>query len=151
MGTEAPLAALFELMKRSNIAICGKKSEFNDTEIRLFSEIAAASAQGERLISTQLADLLGITRSAVSQIVNRLEERHMVKRVADAVDRKIAYIEMTDEAKLHYETMRGKLSVFTDTCVARLGEEKFRTMCALFEEFIGIVEEEKKAREEATK
>ena len=136
--------ALFDLTKRSNaITFCGKDSEFNDTEIRLFSEIIKAKHRGERLISTRLADLLGVTRSAISQMVNRLEASGMVHRVADDVDRKIAYIEMTEHAEKRYEEVRKILYAFTGKCVERFGEEKFAQTCALLDEFISIVEEEK--------
>lgn len=137
--------ALFDLTKRSNaITLCGKDSEFNDTEIRLFSEIIKAKHSGERLISTRLADLLGVTRSAISQMVNRLEANGMVQRVADNVDRKIAYIEMTELAEARYEEVRRALYSFTGKCVDRFGEEKFDQVCALLDEFITIVEDEKK-------
>ncbi|MBQ9113447.1 MAG: MarR family transcriptional regulator [Clostridia bacterium] len=135
---------LFHLTKRNNAAtLCGKNSEFTDTEIRLFSEIIETKSAGERLISTQLADRLGVTRSAISQIVNRLEERNMVKRVADEVDRKIAYIEMTEYAMECYEETKKILYGFTGKCVERMGEERFEQMCAALDEFITIVEEEK--------
>ena len=135
---------LFHLTKRNNaVTLCEKGAEFNDTEIRLFSEIIEAKNAGKRLISTQLADRLGVTRSAISQIVNRLEERNMVKRVADSVDRKIAYIEMTEYAMTRYEQMKKLLFVFTDNCVERMGEDRFEQMCAMLDEFMGIVEDEK--------
>ncbi len=136
--------ALFDLTKRSNaITLCGKDSEFNDTEIRLFSEIIMAQHRGERLISTRLANLLGVTRSAISQMVNRLEANGMVQRVADDVDRKIAYIVMTEQAEKRYEEVRKELYAFTGKCVERFGEERFEQACALLDEFIAIVEEEK--------
>ena len=85
-----------------SLAVSAKETHFSDTELRLIAEILSATYEGKRLISTQLADMLGITRSAVSQIVNNLEKRNVVKRVADDVDRKIAYIELTEEAMESY-------------------------------------------------
>ena len=80
------------LKKREEIIISDKKTRFSNTELRLLFEILTAKYEGKRLISTQLAKRLGVTRSAISQIVNRLEEEGVVRRVADDVDRKIAYI-----------------------------------------------------------
>ena len=72
---------LFSLMKkREDIVISDKKTQFNSTEIRLLFEILSAKHEGKRLISTRLASLLGITRSAVSQIVELLFE-HSTRRV----------------------------------------------------------------------
>ena len=135
--------ALFDLTKRANaITFCGKDSEFNDTEICLFSEIIKAKHRGERLISTRLADLLGVTRSAISQMVNRLEANGMVHRVADDVDRKIAYVEITEEA---LETYGDDLKIcvdFVGRVVDKFGVERFNNMCTAFEEFCKLAEVE---------
>lgn len=48
---------------------------FNNTEMRLIGTIILNDECGKKLISTQIADNLGITRSAVSQIVNKLEKK----------------------------------------------------------------------------
>ena len=136
---------LFSLMKkREDIVISDKKTQFNSTEIRLLFEILSAKHEGKRLISTRLASLLGITRSAVSQIVNRLEENGVVKRVADDVDRKIAYIEITDETLEIYREDLEKCQDFIERVVQSFGEEKFQTMYSLLNEFIDTLEKEKK-------
>ena len=136
---------LFSLMKkREDIVISDKKTQFNSTEIRLLFEILSAQHEGKRLISTRLASLLGITRSAVSQIVNRLEENGVVKRVADDVDRKIAYIEITDEIMEIYREDLEKCQNFIERVVQNFGEEKFQTMYTLLNEFIEVLEKEKK-------
>ena len=83
-GNEKYLNDIFTMMKNmDNLTVADQKTRFNSTEIRLLGEILASRYVGKRLISTQLAQLLGITRSAVSQIVNRLESDGIVKRVAD--------------------------------------------------------------------
>ena len=136
---------LFSLMKkREDIVISDKKTQFNSTEIRLLFEILSAKHEGKRLISTRLASLLGITRSAVSQIVNRLEENGVVKRVADDVDRKIAYIEITDETLEIYREDLEKCQDFIERVVQSFGEEKFQTMYTLLNDFTDILEKEKK-------
>lgn len=143
-GDEKYLNDVFMIMKQMNsLAVADKETRFNHTEMRLLGEIMATRYVGKRLISTQLADLLGLTRSAISQIVNRLETQGIVKRVADDVDRKIAYIEITDEALKTYGDDLEICVEFVGKVVKKFGEEKFNTMCALFEEFCGTVQEEK--------
>ena len=139
------ISQVFGLMKRKNSFFSGStKSEFNHTQIRLLNEIISAKYEGKRLISTQLAGILGITRSAVSQIVNRLEEQGVLKRVADKTDKKIAYIEITDEALEKYgEAMRGNFEFFADV-VAEFGKDKFDAMCGLFDEFMEKLEQKKR-------
>ena len=85
------LGRLLTLLKMQDRIIFREgKTRFNNTEFRLIGEIVSAKYEGKRLISTQIAKRLGITRSAVSQIVNRLEKQCVVQRVPDDVDKKIA-------------------------------------------------------------
>lgn len=142
---EKYLYEVFKLLKGSEVlTLSAKETQFSDTELRLLSEILSAKCAGKRLISTQLAKLLGVTRSAVSQIVNRLENEGVVRRVPDAVDRKIAYVEVTEETLEKYSADWEICTNFMGTVVDKYGEKKFYEMCALFNEFADIVDAEKK-------
>lgn len=144
-GKEKYFYQIFELLKKKdNFLITSKDAHFNHTEIRLLAEILAASYVGKRLISTQLAKLLGVTRSAISQVVNNLEKDGIVRRVPDDVDKKIAYIEVTENALSTYKKDLETCVEFVGSAVDAFGEEKFETMCALFRQFSDIVEEKAK-------
>ena len=91
------LVKIFDLMRvKESITINDRNAKFKSTEMRLLTEVLLAKYENKRLISAQLARLLGVTRSAVSQIVNNLEERGVVVRVPDGIDKKIAYVELAD-------------------------------------------------------
>ena len=136
--------AFYQIVKKSEgLYLTAKNARFSDTELRLIAEISAASHENKRLISTQLATKLGVTRSAVSQIVNRLEEAGAIKRVPDAIDRKIAYIEVTDETMDSYRADIKTCSDFIGRVVEKFGAEKFQQMKNLLEEFMDKMEEEK--------
>ena len=142
-GNEKYLNGIFTMMKNmDNLTVADKSTRFNSTEMRMIGEIMASRYVGKRLISTQLAQLLGITRSAVSQIVNRLEAQGILMRVADEVDRKIAYIEITENALEMYGDDLKICVDFVGRVVERFGVEKFNNMCAAFEEFCAMVEVE---------
>lgn len=150
-ANEKYLNKIFQLLrKRETVAITGKKAGFNDTELRLVGEVLSAKVAGKRLISTQLATALGVTRSAVSQIVNRLEERGVVRRVADEVDRKIAYIEVTDDVLAQYQQELKSYASFAGGLVRKYGVEKFNTMCDMVNDFMDLFEEEKKRVQDET-
>ena len=143
-ANEKYLNAVFSMMKKKEgIMVADKKTRFNDTELRLISEVLSAKQGGNRLISTQLATKLGVTRSAISQIVNRLEETGVLKRVPDAVDRKIAYIEVTEETMDSYRADMKTCGDFVGRVVERFGEEKFKQMKCLLEEFMEMMDEER--------
>ena len=139
-GNAKYLDAMFTLLKdRESIVLSDKNNNFNDTELRMIGEILSAKKEGKRLISTQLATLLGITRSAVSQIVNNLEERGVVVRVPDAIDRKIAYVELADGVLESYKEDLETAREFANDLVKEFGEEKFETMCELYMSFATLV------------
>ncbi|MBQ8295228.1 MAG: MarR family transcriptional regulator [Clostridia bacterium] len=141
---EKYLNMVFTMMRKSeNLTVSDKATRFNNTEIRLIGEVLAAKCEGERLISTQLATRLGVTRSAISQIVNRLEEQGVVVRVADEVDRKIAYIEVTEETLSTYSADLKCCADFIGRMVKTFGEDKFNEMYQLVDGFMTLVEEEK--------
>ena len=147
---EKYLNQVFSIMKkRDNLIVSDKRSRFNDTELRLIGEVLSAKQSGSRLISTQLATKLGVTRSAISQIVNRLEETGVLKRVPDAVDRKIAYIEVTEETMDSYRADMKICGDFVGRVVERFGDEKFKQMKGLLEEFMDMMDEERQ-REDAS-
>lgn len=132
--------AIFELArKKDRMDFSIENRHFNMTEMRLIAEILAAKREGKRLISTQLAKLLGVTRSAVSQIVNNLEKENVVKRVADEVDRKIAWIECTDEMLERYKDDMKTCVNFMAEVISVYGSEKFDEMYRLVDEFYDIV------------
>ena len=141
---EKYLYTVFSLLKkRENLTITTQKTRFSDTELRLIAEVLSAKYEGKRLISTQIAKLLGVTRSAISQIVKNLEQEGVIKRVPDDVDRKIAYIEVTEETMAAYDADLKACASFVGSVVDKYGEEKFLTMCELFGQFIDAVEQEK--------
>ncbi|MBO5526152.1 MAG: MarR family transcriptional regulator [Clostridia bacterium] len=136
------LKNVFKMMKQvQGISLGDFRSHFNNSEMRLIEEISLAKAEDEKLISTQLAKLLGVTRSAISQMVNKLELAGIVKRTPDKVDRKIAYIELTDEAEAIYAKERQIYSETLNKVIEKIGIEKFEELTALAEEFSDVVQD----------
>lgn len=109
---------------------------FNNTEMQLIKEILRAKETGGRMISSRLAKVLGITRSAVSQMVSKLEAKNVVKRVPDDKDRKIAYIELSDSARAQYEDMKGRVNAILSSVIGELGDEKVETFVKSAHEFV---------------
>ncbi len=138
---EEYLTKLFTMLKkRADMFVIPNKTCLNKTEFRLISEIASAKALGERYISTQLAKRLGVTRSAISQIVNNLEERNVVKRVPDEVDQKIAYIELTEGIMEIYKPDIDACLDFVESLVEEFGEERFNELYNALNALIALAE-----------
>lgn len=123
-------------------------SPFNNTEMLMMREIVVAKQEGRRLISSRLAELLNITRSAVSQIVNKLEEANVVRRVPDAKDRKIAYIELSEEAYGVYENVERRVNRILNEIITRFGEDRVEHLLSEARKFVEAFNEAVKAEEE---
>ncbi len=138
---EEYLNKIFSMCKKmESITVLRGNMGLNTTELRLISEIIFADCTGKRLISTQLAKKLSITRSAVSQIVNNLERRGIVKRVADEVDRKIAYVELTGESFEIYQSAKESVEKSVGKIIEEMGRENLDQLFVLADKFCEIVE-----------
>ena len=128
---------IYAIGKRlEELKIFHRAMPFNNTEMQMMREIIAAKERGSRVISSGLAKLLGITRSAVSQMVNKLESKGVVRRVPDSRDKKIAYIELSDKARSIYEESRARVNGLLERIVEKLGEEKVEHFITGTNEFI---------------
>jgi len=141
-STKEYLGKIFVMIKQmESISVVSKKSRFNSSEIRLMTEVIMARYSGRRLISTQLATKLGITRSAISQIVNKLEGEGIIRRVPDEVDRKIAYIELSEKARETYEEESAIAEEFVGRVLDEFGVSKLDKLLALADEFSKTINE----------
>ena len=139
---EEYLGQIFAMLKKmEGVVLTKTRSHFNNSEMRLLGEVILAGYNGKRIISTQLATRLGVTRSAVSQMVNKLESRGIVKRVPDDIDRKIAYIELSDTAFTYYNEEKGVCCDFVGEIIDKIGEEKLNQLLELSNEFVKTVDE----------
>lgn len=142
---EEYLGKIFTMLKKmEGLALTKVKSHFNNSEMRLLGEVICAGYDGKRIISTQLAARLGVTRSAVSQMVNKLEARGIVKRVPDEVDRKIAYIELSDTALTYYNEEKGSYCELIGELIEKFGADKLDQLLELSDSFIETIAELKK-------
>ena len=131
---------IFGMFRTVEFAINAQRHEkYNNTEIRLMNEIVYATSSGERLISTQLASRLGVTRSAISQIVAKLEKEGVLQRVDDDVDKKIAYVELTDKSMNTYKGIVEKYSAFVGRVIAYMDTGKMEKFLLLSDEFYSAV------------
>ena len=60
-----------------------------------------------------------------------------VRRVPDAKDRKIAYIELSDEAYGTYAEIKRRINAVLDNIISRFGESRVEHFLAEAREFVG--------------
>ncbi len=141
------MIAVFKRLEGLNLF--PEKSQLSKTEFRLIREILLEKEKGLDIISSELARRLGLTRSAISQIVNKLEEKGIVERTAALVDRKIAYIRLSQSAIKAYEKTCRAANELMGRVVEEFGEDRVEPILNACEEFAAIFErvrEEVKAK-----
>ena len=72
-------------------------------------------------------------------MVNKLEARGIVRRVPDEVDRKIAYIELSDTALTYYNEEKGVCCNLVGEVIDRIGVEEVDKLLELSDLFIETV------------
>lgn len=110
------------------------EGRLSQSEFRLVLEVILEREKGGEIISSELARRLGITRSAVSQIVTKLEERNVIRRVASPIDRKIAYIRLSDPAVAVFNEQCKRVNAVMNKLVEDFGEDRLKALIADYDE-----------------
>ena len=133
-----------------NLNLFADGAKLSRTEFRLLREVITERENGREIISSELARRLGVTRSAVSQIVTKMEKDGIVQRVAAPDDRKIAFVRLAPCALAAYEAHCRCANALMERVVGELGEEKMNTLVDSYREFMDVlskvVEEAKQAK-----
>lgn len=114
------------------------KGKLTQSEFRLVLEVILERDKGGEIISSELARRLGITRSAVSQIVSKLEERNVIERASSPVDKKIAYIRLTDSTVAVFNEQCKRVNAVMDKLVEEFGQERLDELIAEYDELARV-------------
>ena len=97
MDNNEVMQEIYSICKKfEEMRLFSNKVPFNSSELQLLKQVVLARATGKRLISSEIARRLGITRSAVSQMVNKLEELNRWHIAVDASEQEEAYTSSFD-------------------------------------------------------
>ena len=114
---------------------------FNNTELQFMKVIVLAGEAGKRVISSDIARSLGITRSAVSQMVKKLEDEKIIVRVPAENDKKSSHVMLSPAARTAYERMKDYMNAFVQQIVDRVGYDEIRRFIDGMNKFIDIFNE----------
>ena len=110
------------------------KATLSKTEFRLLQEVVMEQEKGNDIISSELARRLGITRSAISQLVTKLERENIVKRAPSDIDRKIAYIRLSDYATAMFIQQCERANAVMEELEEQFGKERLEGFFAEYDE-----------------
>ena len=121
-----------------------ESANLTQTEFRLIREIVMEREAGKQIISSELARRLGITRSAVSQLVTKLEKRGIVKREASPTDHKIFYVVLSESSLAVFKQQCEEANKLITRVVGEFGKDKTDKLIELAEEFAAVFEKFRK-------
>lgn len=93
------------------------------SEMTLLICIARANS-AEGLKVSEISRFLGLTPPTVTQLINSLEAKQMVERQADASDRRVVRIKLTEQGKIITRRARDHMDATLKRMVEYLGEEE---------------------------
>lgn len=100
---------------------------------------------------SELASKLSISLPAVSKMISILEERGLVKRYTDKIDRRNKYVYLTEKGNALCHQNETKLKDFMEEVVNRMGKEEMKQLTLLLKRMHTVMEdiiEENKSRKE---
>lgn len=113
-------------------------ANLTQTEFRLIREIVMEREAGNQIISSEIARRLNITRSAVSQLVTKLEKRGIVTRTASPTDRKIFYVVLSESSLAIFKQQCDEVNALIGRVVEEFGQDKIDRLIELSEGFAAV-------------
>ncbi|AFM00023.1 transcriptional regulator [Desulfitobacterium dehalogenans ATCC 51507] len=140
---ESKTVRLFETIKkfrRLSLNFRGS-GEIPHREIMMLKLIKHHSGKGGITIST-LSEHFEISKPAVSQMINALEDKNYVERITTKSDRRMVYVRLTElgeEALAEaFHEMQGKLEIYLE----KMGEQDMENLIALLDKLHRIMKED---------
>ena len=91
--------------------------------------------------ASDLSKFLSITKPAISKLINTLEEKGYVERITDKSDRRVVYINITENGEKILEEETKMFEEFTQKIVAKMGEGDTDEMIRLFKKMYDAIVE----------
>lgn len=105
-------------------------------QFMLLTMIAMYEIENQRQITvSELAEKLLVSRSAVSQMINIMQEKGYLQRTAQDSDRRIVSVAITEKGRQEMEAVRLQCVNTTAARLEKMGEEKMRLLISLLNEF----------------
>jgi DNA-binding MarR family transcriptional regulator len=128
-GTESPgLKDIAEELRRQTqtlACLLAKRSTLTVTKTEL-GVLAAVYERPQRV--TTLAAAEGVTQPAITQLVNRLESRHWVRRRCDPTDRRAVLVAATTAGRAAFDSSRAEHKRLLDPETAALAAGDLETL-----------------------
>ncbi|MEC4587927.1 MarR family transcriptional regulator [Bacillus safensis] len=87
----------------------------------------------------QIAQQLGITQSAVSQLLNTLEKKEWIRRNINPNNRRELHVELSEKAKTYLENMRKVELAIIEKYYSALSFDEISTLTSIYEKLDQLI------------
>ena len=108
---------------KNALGINNFSKELSETEFRFISIVAEAEAKEETINLTTISEQLKVTRSAITQIANKLQEKDYVEKYTLPTNKKEIYLKTGKKAIEQYNKIMEKISYFFEKLFDEIGQE----------------------------
>ncbi|GKU83245.1 hypothetical protein NCCP28_26410 [Niallia sp. NCCP-28] len=104
--------------------------------------------QATSCTSSELAQVFGVNKSAVTSIINRLFERELINRTRDEKDRRVIYLALTEKGESVFLKMEERIQRLVESIINQFNDEEIQTFLKTFEKLDRLIDESKEIHEE---
>jgi DNA-binding MarR family transcriptional regulator len=110
----------------------------DDLTVDQYATIRYIWAKG-RCTSSELADVFCVGKSSITAIITRLTDKRFIRRVPDDKDRRVIYLELTEEGEKMAESMQGVIQDLLSGHLNRFTEAEAEAFLGTFEKLARVM------------
>lgn len=89
---------------------------------------------------SELSKAAKMSKPAVSQMLNVLEDKSLIERMTTKTDRRVVYVKLTDKGREQFQSKAEELSSLLDKIVIELGEDDTESLVNLLDKLYDIID-----------
>lgn len=140
-GRAAALFTTMNRLRRAWATFGPGRTLKNSDAMMLGTVLEAKQKDGRPVTAGTLARMTRQSMPGVSQKLNQLEERGLLRRVGDAGDRRVVNIELTEAGEQMARQALRELFGRMEEALDRMGDERVECLTALMDELSGALED----------
>lgn len=110
--------------------------EFTKRDSCILTIILVHSRQGNKITTSKISDLLGITKPAISQALKKLEQGGYIKRKVNNEDRRVVYVYLTKKGEQRLKQKDEHFKTHIDKALSKMEDEEVELFIKYAEKFI---------------
>jgi len=136
--TERYFQCAYEVWKRGEALVRDEIGEQLTTD-QLY--ILRYINQRQKVTTTELADVFCVHKSAITAMITRLTEKGLIGRTPDLQDRRIIYLNLTQEGKELFHKLQDKVFKIINALITQFEADEIKQFIRTYEKLAKILRE----------